>query len=430
LNVALKEYVYSMPFFVGTAGTHMSPSIVSMAQFFVTAVLSIFQINSGERYLAGALFADLPSLDKLFVLIVLALILLSFLLFLLKTWKSYKSRIPTDYSRFFLFIFLFVLFGFMLVPAVSTIRLEQRWLMASAAILVLLIVVALDSIQFTNNRNRNIILGVFAVLFLATDVDYMRRGGDNFYMVWAEKDAAAFKEAIKTGVIIPETDELDIFVAKKDPDLTGSYVWFLLDGHLFEFYQGKIKKLVFVDSADRKNSPIAVLAKFKRKKAQVVRFELHKVTDVTQDFADSVAVAANSNQNKDHLLMTADDLLDREELEVSGFYAVENLFRWTSGKASIKFKNEYTLHGNVVVELNTYMPPVCKDIVPKLMLKEKGGREILPESSSRKENKFIYTYNLKQPVQLQQIDILSDTIVQHTDTRRLSFPFVSLKLDQ
>ncbi|HEY4285638.1 MAG TPA: hypothetical protein VGN00_00950 [Puia sp.] len=435
LNIGIKKYIYSMPFFVGTAGTQMSPSITNILQFFFRAVLSIFQINSGDGYLVGITFSYLPRLDKLFVLFILMLVLGIFGWFILQKWKEIRSDHGKSSSMFFIFIFLWLLFGLMLVPAVSTIRLEQRWLQASAAVFVLQIVIALTSMPFGNLKVRNSILGIFALLFLGTDIMYLRKGGDYFYMVNAEKDAAAFKDAALSGTITSRSDVLYILGKKMDPDTESAYRWFLLDGHLFEFYQGKLKKLIFVDSSSISDRiPADSLIKFDSGKAQLVLYSSYPkriVTDLTGALPKNmlkVSIASAEKKRKMDSALLFVNVNNLSGFSTDGFYDIEHGFRWTNGNAHLRLRDVYSLKDSVVAELTTFMPPACKNIIPKVTFRTIDSTGLQPISSMRIQDRFIYTFYTTRSTNVVQVNISADTLRNHADKRILSFPFISLQI--
>jgi peptidoglycan/LPS O-acetylase OafA/YrhL len=113
----------------------------------------------------------------------------------------------------------------------------------------------------------------------------------------------------------------------------------------------------------------------------------------------------------------------------SGFYDAENGIRWTDGNASINLNSGVTNSDSLVVQLNTYMPPICKDVTPKLLLFDNNNKEYESAFSTRKENIFYYLFVLNKNDKIRKINILSETIDASPDQRRLSFPFISMEIE-
>ena len=425
LNVGIKKYVFSMPFFVGTAGTDMSPSISNMAVFFCRAVLSIFEINSGDGYLTGITFALLPRIDKLVVLLMAGCIVLILLAYLYKIKKEYASTQLPARSRFFLLVFLTIFFGFLLVPAISTVRLEQRWFQASFSIFVLMLVIALSDLRYKSVRVRYALYSGFILLFLGVDANYLNKGGQWIYINRAHGDAVAFSQAMEKGVISPRSDKLYLFEKKKDPAAEDAINWVLGKGYAFEFYQGKSKKILFVDSTDELSNsfPLASLREFGNRDAQVVSLNSRghrEVVDMTKEYLQQI-----TRGNGKHLLITVNDL---DNFSATGFYDVENGIRWTNGNASLGFKGDYTIKDSVHMKLSTFMPAVSKAIVPKVLVVDKDGKQYKPVSSGREGDNFTYDFYFGQETTVQRIDILAEQIQSLADSRKLSFPFISLEI--
>ncbi|HWK02895.1 MAG TPA: acyltransferase [Puia sp.] len=112
----------------------------------------------------------------------------------------------------------------------------------------------------------------------------------------------------------------------------------------------------------------------------------------------------------------------------NGFYNAENGIRWTNGKASINLNAVVSGRDSLVVQLNTYMPPVCKAIVPRIVLIDTNNREHISAFSTRKGDIFYYLFVLNKKSDIKKVDILSETVDASPDQRILSFPFMSLEI--
>jgi hypothetical protein len=439
LNVVIKKYIYSVPFFVGTGGTNIEFSFATALSYLTEGILSIFQINSGPEYLIGIKFTSLPLFEQILVILVVVGILLVFVMYGWNLWKAY-ARKEKDKPLFFpAFLFLLVLCGFCLVPAIVTIRLEQRWLQASLNIFIILIVIALSSAQFRNNTLKNVLASIFVLLFLWTDFIYLSKGMPNLYMTYAEKSAADFKKAIDNGTIRKSTDKLYIWEKKRDANTESAIMWSLGGGNLFEFYQNKPRELIFADSIYDKNYsfPVSTFRNFDKAHEQIV-YVGDKVIDISNEYLrDSLKRFSSTNIDKgsyekvsydQHKLNVMNENLDK--FQVTGLHNNENGMRWSNGNVSIWLKGDFNVKDTLSIDLVTYMPPICKDILPKITLVDDNNVEYPTAYKKREGDKFRYILLTDKPVNIQKINILSDTINAFPDRRVLSFPFVSLEMRQ
>jgi hypothetical protein len=117
-----------------------------------------------------------------------------------------------------------------------------------------------------------------------------------------------------------------------------------------------------------------------------------------------------------------------EEFRKQGFHNYEpgNKFCWTDGNAAIMFENPLSIKDSLFVKLSTYMPEVCKNINPKIVLENKNNSYPL-KLKRRDGNLFTYSLVADKMIKIDRIRILADTIVTN-DARRLSFPFIGLEI--
>jgi hypothetical protein len=248
LNVAIKKWLCSIPFFVGTAGTTLSFSFFAVLSFFRDAVLSIIEVNTGPGYLVGISFSYLPFFDKLLVVLLVCSILTVTVLWLKGIGKAYRVKENDRQSPVYLLILLGSLFLLFLAPAVLSIRLEQRWLQASFAIFILMGVIVLSDWQIKHKYIKRSAIVLIMALFIITDHHYLSQGGQYLYMAYSEDLALRFKEAMDQGKIRPDTRKLYIWEKQRDLNGENAIRWDLGNGGIFEIYQGKAKELMFTDS--------------------------------------------------------------------------------------------------------------------------------------------------------------------------------------
>jgi hypothetical protein len=440
LNVIIKKYVYSIPFFVGTEGTHIEFSFSSAFSFLIDAILSIFQINSGPEYLAGISFSSLKTVDKLPAIIVCASLLLILGLYIFKVWKSFSAKQKDSQLKFPIFFSMLILCGLFLAPAVATIRLEQRWLQVSFSVFILMVIIALSTFTFKNNYLRNWLFSLFILCFIGTNFIYLYKGANIIYMINAERIAAQFKKASGEGVIHPKTNRLYIWEKQRNARIENEMIWSLANGYNFDFYQGKKKELIFVDSVYEKLHDFqdSTLKNFDPKTSQII-YVSEQVNDITVNFLkdslknfkpdklDNMAHARKVQYNQRQLLITNNDF---DKFSMSGFHAKETRIRWTNGHAGIGFMGNYTIGDSLSLQLNTFMPAVCKGIIPAIKVIGTNNKKYEATLSRREGDKFNYIVHVDTAINIQKIEIVSDTIDASPDKRTLSFPFISLELKQ
>ena len=115
-------------------------------------------------------------------------------------------------------------------------------------------------------------------------------------------------------------------------------------------------------------------------------------------------------------------------LQKTGFYDNENGISWTNGKAAITLDVPIGVKDSLVVQLNTYMPPICRNVNPTISWTDTEGKEHIPVHTDRKGDIFYYSFYADKASDLVKINILSQTVDAGSDKRVLSFPFVSLAI--
>lgn len=297
-NVAIKKYVFNVPFFVGTGGTNVDFSFAQAFSFFIDGILSILQINAGPEYLVGIPFGALPIPGKILVLVT-ALSLLGLAgYFIVRSIKAtiilFISRVvdesvlkqkPDMPTYATLSFFLFGLLLMVLVPSVITIRLEQRWLQASFIVFIIILAIVLNNIRLQNNTLKTALTIAFALIFLWNDYYYLSEGMHNLYLTSAHDLASQFKEAIDKQAIREQTTTLYIHENQRDVNSENAMIWTLGGGSIFRIYQHHSKNIVFVDSVyERSHSATdTTFLHFNPGKDQLVLIK-NGVTDITAEY--------------------------------------------------------------------------------------------------------------------------------------------------
>ena len=289
-NVFVKKVILGMDFFVGTGGTKIQFSLKNAFGYLVDGMLSIIQINSGPEYLVGLPHTSLSIFYQI-ILILLQLGLVAILYLAIRAyWQkngAAKSNLSFSLAKPALFAILFFL---CLVPAISTIRLEQRWLQASFSIFVLLVVLFYQRIvsDMTTKKGKVFFLS-FITLFIFSDQHYLHAGVNNFYLKEAERSAGAIEESIQNGIVRRSTAKVIIYSKVADANGRNAFSWAIGGGYLFSFYNCGVKELEFIDSAGIKDDDLQkkVIDRLDMTKDQVLQIRDGHIIDVTNSFARS-----------------------------------------------------------------------------------------------------------------------------------------------
>lgn len=439
LNVGIKNFVFSMPFFVGTGGTNMSFSFASAFGYLTDGILSIFQINKGPEYLTGSQFSALSTINKTIAITIFLSSLIVIGIFIFRSVKLIvqQKRINSD---FVIFLFLGSLFFALLVPAIVTIRLEQRWLQASLCVFILMLILAFKTFSFRKASTKNLVSLLFVIAFMWIDFSYFYKGANNLYMKDAERTASKFVSAIENNLIESGVKKLYIWDEKSDINIQNGIIWSLGDGFIFKFYQSAPKKVVFVNSVYQKTDsiPVSSFVNFNPGEERIVVID-DKVIDITKyylkdslksfntDVQNKLATTDAVQYNQKQLFITNADF---HKFTADGFHGNENGSSWTNGNASIGFKGNFVVTDTIILELNTYLPPICQNIKPKISIIDAEAKTYQPFYTKKEGDKFHYKFDMKNGTYLQKIQIVSDTIDSGVDLRVLSFPFISLEIKQ
>ena len=429
LNIFLKKFVYSMPFLMGTAGTSIAFSASTISPFLADALLSIFQVNSGPDYLVGAPFSFLTVFDQTIVIITFCGILTVLLWYLFLAGRAFARKNKGFPASPLILLFLTALFFAFLIPAVVTVRLEQRWLQASFSLLILILAIALTDLTGGKKYLRNSLLIGLGFLFLWTDHNYLYKGADNLYMANCERIAIIFKQAVSTGVIHPNTPELYMWEKKRDPNLENEVNWVLGGGTFFDFYQGKRKILLYADSTTS-------LTGFDADSDQII-YPASKIIDLTKDYLrDSLADFSDDRIAELESTVTYQydqryvlvDSTNFHKFSKRGLYPFESGISWADGRSSIGFMGDFKAVDTLSIVLNTYMPPLCKDVHPVITVTDEKKRTYQPVYLKRVGDKFTFLFHFDRPTALQKIEIASERINSYPDERVLSFPLISMEI--
>lgn len=293
LNVVIKKYAYSMPFFMGTGRTEMKFSASQAMGFMWDALVSVFQVNPAPEYLTGIRFAALPALERKLVYVFIGVVFIIFLVAIIKGYKALSSRISNSgvsllhglmgNRTFVVLVLLAALFFLSLMPAIATIRLEQRWLTAPFAIFLLMITVVLATLRFKAVVLKYSLVSFIVILLIWINNSYLSAGVKNTYMFDSERTAAYFKKALDSNLVHKTSSTLYLWGKVRDDNYENGMYWVLDSGNFFAFYGGKEKEILFVDSIYTKAGKTS-FPSFDSSKDQIVFYWAGELKDVTDQY--------------------------------------------------------------------------------------------------------------------------------------------------
>ena len=239
IYISYKKAILGAPFLVGTDGTHLQFDPVQEVKHLTYAVFSIFGFNIGPEYLVGVMITSLPW----FPAWVLASSLV--LAWLASVSMGIRNGVAASLSGSLHPLvwpaLLLILGALLLVPAVVTVRLEQRWVFASFVLIVLLVPASLVALQRSRQFGPiSLLVGVVCVSSMALDTVIMKHFG-NLYFV----SSARFAEAVKAAIVDAHVDRSGGIVLVAAPEQCS---WTLASGGFFRVYEGKAREIQCVNS--------------------------------------------------------------------------------------------------------------------------------------------------------------------------------------
>ncbi|GGK78164.1 hypothetical protein GCM10011405_27450 [Rufibacter glacialis] len=114
--------------------------------------------------------------------------------------------------------------------------------------------------------------------------------------------------------------------------------------------------------------------------------------------------------------------------KTEGFYNLEGNLRWTNGEASIGLDSTISVKDSVILKLDTFMPPICKNVSPELKIVGSNNKIYKPRMFMRSGDTFYFLFLMNNSDSIKKIDITSERIDASPDLRILSFPFVRLEV--
>ena len=290
--VVYKEKMLNTSILVGVGGARISPTLFDFIKHCTEFLASLFGFNLGPDHLVGINFFQLPSTLEFY----LSIFIFISLLFLL-----YKSLVFTrGFANFFCsnreIISYLLLFIFISLPAVSTIRVEQRWIYTSYVLILLFIPYLLLS---RSKKNQIItytaILLVYASL-LYIDTTYLTYY-NRTYLVDSYKVASDFKDNHAPALLRAENVKNIAIIGQK----TNSN-WIFSGNDLFKLLGLPFLSVVHVDNTEE------VPTNFTTQNSRFYKLKMNYLEDVTSSWskptAENQPISYNFINSFDHGILS------------------------------------------------------------------------------------------------------------------------------
>jgi hypothetical protein len=220
LNLAAKQFLLQTPIAVGTGGRALAFDWDAVRELLAQASYSLIGVNRGPAYLTGY---EVVSGEPAYWAAVIFAGASALIVLLLPVFTRIRSA-PPRVSVIWVLL-LVALAGMILLPPVLTIRLEQRWLLAPAALMLIGLVWATARLAL---RQRIVAAGLWlvAVAGLATADDTVSSYfGDNMYLLRSSRLVAAL---VGMRDQVPPSGPVDL--------AAGDCEWTFQNGGVFTIY--------------------------------------------------------------------------------------------------------------------------------------------------------------------------------------------------
>ena len=236
-NVAYKIVVLHIPFLVGTAGTDLDFNPARIVEHLDQAVFSIIGVNKGPEYLVGVKLISLPWYPARVLALTFAFTVI--ILIVKSVRGAFEKQHKSLSAPFWLSVRWPILLGLLalllLVPAISTIRLEQRWIFAP---FILMLLVSAWAVGQWESKNKAI-FGPLIIILSASSIlldSLVVKHFDRMYLVYA----ARFADMVKRDIAdkYPGQSSGIILLAKPE-----HCEWTLQNGEFFRIYGGHAREV-------------------------------------------------------------------------------------------------------------------------------------------------------------------------------------------
>jgi hypothetical protein len=249
IYITYKWIALDSSFLIGTGGTHVAFKFSQMFSHFLQAFFSILGFNNGPEYLIGVRLSSLPWFPVWLLALSLALSWFVLVCTGIREAIRVKMSEPAQHPLIWPLLFL-ILGGFVLFPAILTIRMEQRWIFATFILVMLLLPVSLSKL-YTNRRflTTSLMVGMVCCS-IALDTVIMKHF-DQLYFSYA----AHFAELVKRDIVdkgVEKSSPVVFFIGAEQCS------WTIGNGGFFRVYEGSqrdVKCFNSVDDSLKENFP-------------------------------------------------------------------------------------------------------------------------------------------------------------------------------
>jgi hypothetical protein len=221
-NLLYKHFILNVRVAVGTAGQGLTFNFPDAVSHLSQTALSIIGINTGPVYLVGHPITSLrdPALWAAAVFIVGGAIVV---------FLGIRAALRTAKYSLRWAILASLVAGTLVTPVLLTVRVEQRWLTASAAIILLLLCWAVGA---ADAARRSLVSGIACLSLLAFVVNntIISRDFSGMYLLFSSEIAGAMEDSLGR---VPTDGPIDIL---SDNSICG---WVLGNGDFFTIYTGQ-----------------------------------------------------------------------------------------------------------------------------------------------------------------------------------------------
>jgi hypothetical protein len=252
--IGYKSLVLHTAFLIGTGGTHIGLDWTTIFEYLRQASLSLLGFNAGPDYLVGT-SVTLAWRAAWLTALAFSTAWMGTITIRVRAAAVDAGSLASGWTRTRWLLLLLLLAGFLLAPAVITIRLEQRWLLAPFVVGLLAVAWAVGALPGKDSRKTTILtlsLAVVAsVASIALDTLIMRHY-DRLFFVSSPRFAELVKRDIVDRSAPGQAGDIALLAGADQCN------WTLSGGGFFRIYGGKARTLhclATLDEARQANLP-------------------------------------------------------------------------------------------------------------------------------------------------------------------------------
>ena len=274
--IGYKVLVLGSAFLVGTGGHHLGFDINLVVELLAQATFSIFGFNYGPPHLVGINTTSLSFFPGW--LLAIALIFLWVILLAVGVLNQLQGTVSTmeKFNRFVWPLLILMLGGALILPAVMTIRLDQRWLYLSFVLIVLILPLTFGIRSELQAKFSSVLFLLLSMISMSLDTVIMKYYG-NLYFSYSSDFATKVKQEIVDNKLVGKSP----LVFFTNPVHCS---WSLFNGEFFKVYEGKSRHIRCLTSVDD------VYKTSFSNDTRFIKVDRDKLTDVTDILKRSTSI--------------------------------------------------------------------------------------------------------------------------------------------